>query len=43
MTLKQVWHSRGLMVTAVWLARIIVGALFVVSGLSKADDLWGFI
>ncbi|MDE6248781.1 MAG: DoxX family membrane protein, partial [Paramuribaculum sp.] len=43
MTLKQVWHSRGLMVTAVWLTRIIVGALFVVSGLSKADDLWGFI
>ncbi len=43
MTLRQMWHSRGLTVTAVWLARILVGALFVVSGLSKADDLWGFI
>lgn len=28
---------------AVWLARLIAGATFVVSGWAKAIDPWGFI
>ena len=28
---------------AVWLCRIVVGATFIVSGLSKMIDIWGFI
>lgn len=30
-------------IAAVWIARIVIGALFVISGFAKADDLYGFI
>lgn len=29
--------------TAIWAVRIIVGAVFILSGLTKAIDIWGFV
>lgn len=31
------------LIAGVWIARLIIGGVFVVSGFAKADDLYGFI
>ncbi|MDE6265141.1 MAG: DoxX family membrane protein, partial [Paramuribaculum sp.] len=33
----------GYVRTIVWLLRVFVGAVFIISGFAKADDLYGFI
>lgn len=32
-----------LVVSSIWILRIIIGIVFIVSGLSKAIDVWGFV
>lgn len=42
-TLRDTERKAKLIIAAVWILRIAVGATFVMSGLAKAIDIWGFV